>query len=110
MVKGESAVYHRFLFFPAMFSKRLSLLFCKNLGLSVTTLPNDKILDQFQFERLCRRQNKCRYEINFVMGRVEKIVGKGENAGCQHFSPFPTMFSKVLIVWVVKSWDCMSRS
>ena len=25
---------------------------------------------------------------------LEKIVGRGENAGNQHFSPFPTMFSK----------------
>ena len=26
---------------------------------------------------------------------VESIVGKGENAGCAAFSPFPTMFSQV---------------
>ena len=30
----------------------------------------------------------------FLYDRVENIVGKGENAGYQHFSPFPTMFSK----------------
>ena len=28
------------------------------------------------------------------MGREENIVGKGENAGYQHFPFFPTMFSK----------------
>ena len=32
------------------------------------------------------------------MGRVENIVGKGENAGYPAFSPFPTMFSKGLFV------------
>ena len=29
----------------------------------------------------------------FVFDRVENIVGKGENAGYQHFLLFPTMFS-----------------
>ena len=30
----------------------------------------------------------------FVLERVENIVGKGENAGNQHFLLFRTMFSK----------------
>ena len=42
-------------------------------------------------------------ELKFVLGRLENIVGKGENAG----SPIPTMFTKgscigllnVRIVW-----------
>ena len=44
------------------------------------------------------------------MGRVEKSVGKGENAGNQRlpFSPFPTMFSKGLFLKVIQSWDCMA--
>ena len=29
-----------------------------------------------------------------VLGRVENIVGKGENAGYQHFLPFPQCFQK----------------
>ena len=32
--------------------------------------------------------------ISFLLYRVEKIVGIGENAEYQHFSPFPTMFLK----------------
>ena len=40
----------------------------------------------------------------YVTDWVENIVGKGENAGYQHFLLFPTMsskgiFSRVAIVW-----------
>ena len=43
----------------------------------------------------------------FVLDRVENIVGKGENAGYQHFLLFPGCFQKasfsgslkVVIVW-----------
>ena len=38
------------------------------------------------------------------MGRVENIVGKGENAGYQHFLLFPQCFQKV------KSLDCVIKS
>ena len=45
--------------------------------------------------------------LKFVLGRVENILGKGENAGCQHFLLFPKCFQtplasrslKVSIVW-----------
>ena len=43
----------------------------------------------------------------FVCDRVENIVGKGQNAGSQHFLLFPQCFSKGLFFKVVKSWDCM---
>ena len=32
--------------------------------------------------------------MNFVLGRVENVVGKGENAGYQHFLLFPQCFQK----------------
>ena len=48
--------------------------------------------------------------MNLVMKRVENSVGKGENAGYQHFSPYPTLFSKSLFVRVVKSQGCVVRS
>ena len=32
----------------------------------------------------------------FVLGRVENILGKGENAGYQHFLLFPKCFQKPL--------------
>ena len=33
-------------------------------------------------------------KLKFVFGRVGKIVGKGENAGYQHFLLFPQFFIK----------------
>ena len=42
-------------------------------------------------------------KLKFLKGRVENIVGKGENAGYQHFLFFPTMFSKGFILMVLKS-------
>ena len=38
-------------------------------------------------------------------GRIENIVGRGENAGYEHFLLFPTMFSKAFFLSVVKSRD-----
>ena len=46
-------------------------------------------------------------KLNFVLGRVENIVGKGENAGHQHFLLFPTMFSTSFFSRGVKSWECV---
>ena len=52
-------------------------------------------------ESTYRSQNKCEWKIKvwFGKGRVEKgrvenIVGKGENAGYQHFLLFPQCFHK----------------
>ena len=49
-------------------------------------------------------------KLKFVIGRVENIVGKGKNAGNQHFFPFETMFSKGFFPTVVKSPDCVVKS
>ena len=35
------------------------------------------------------------------------MVGKGENAGFQHFLRFPLCFQKASFLGVVKSWDCV---
>ena len=45
-------------------------------------------------------------KLKFVLGRIENIVGKGENAGYQHFSPFPTMFTKGFFLKDIKIWNC----
>ena len=42
----------------------------------------------------------------FVLGRIENIVGKGENAG--YF--FPIMFSKDFFFRVVKNPDCVLKT
>ena len=45
-----------------------------------------------------------------VFDRVENNVGKGENAGYQHFSPFSTVFLKGVFLGVVESGDCVVKS
>ena len=47
--------------------------------------------------------------LKFCLRRIENIVGKGENAGYQHFLFFPTMFSNVYFPRVIKSRDCMVK-
>ena len=42
-----------------------------------------------------------------VFDREENIVGKGENAGYQHFLLFPQCFPKPTSLGVVKSRDCV---
>ena len=44
--------------------------------------------------------------MKFVLGRVENILGKGENAAYQHFLLFTMMFSKGLFVRVDKLGLC----
>ena len=46
--------------------------------------------------------------IKFVFHKLENIVGEGENAGNQHFFPFPTVFPKPFLS-VIESWDDMVR-
>ena len=74
---------------------------------SLTCLPNDTFLDwsklAFADDNVNVTQN-----LKFVLGRVDNIVGKGENGGYQHFLLFPQCFQKpfssgslkVGIVWL----------
>ena len=49
-------------------------------------------------------------KLKFLLGKVENIVGKGENAGYQHFLLFPTMFSKGFSLMVTKSLEYVVKS
>ena len=40
--------------------------------------------------------------LKFELGRVENIVGKGQNAGYQHFLLFPQCFQKLFFPEVLK--------
>ena len=51
--------------------------------------PNDKI------EGFADDKMNVTWKLNFVLGRVENMVGKGENAGYQHFLLFPQCFQKL---------------
>ena len=51
--------------------------------------PHDKILDQTKSKALADDKINVNKNFKFVLGRVENIVGKGEDAGYQHFLLFP---------------------
>ena len=45
------------------------------------SLPNDKILDWSKIKAYADDKINVTEKLNFVLGRVSNIVGKGENAG-----------------------------
>ena len=65
----------------------------RDLPKAFNHLPNN------QFQSICKRQIKCCSDYGFSLwhGRKQKretIVGKGENAGYQHFLHFQQCFQK----------------
>ena len=63
----------------------------------VNSLPNENFLDWSKLKALADNKIKLAEKLRFVLGRVENIVGKGENAGYQHFLFFPQRFQKASI-------------
>ena len=55
--------------------------------------PSDKILDRFKLKFADDKINVTE-KLKFNLGRVENILGKGENAGYQHFLLSPKCFQK----------------
>ena len=56
-------------------------------------LPNDKILDWSKLKAFAENEHLAE-KLKPVLERVENIVGKGENAGYQHFLLFPQCFQR----------------
>ena len=73
------------------------------------SLPNDKILDLSKLKAFADDILNVNQKLKFASGRVENIVGKGENAGYQHFLLFPQGFQKASSSGVVKSRDCVVK-
>ena len=79
-------------------------VYCLPLLISV---PNDKILGWSKLKTFTDDKIKLAKRMIFVFDRIENIVGKGENAGYQHFLLFSHVFQKayytgslkVKIVW-----------
>ena len=71
------------------------------------SLANHKILDVTKLNELADNKLNVIQNFRFALARVENIVGKGANAGYQHFLLFPPCFQKsfyllslkVEIVW-----------
>ena len=105
--KGKnSGNQHFLLFHNVFFHIRDGQIICAPFN----SLPNDKILDQSKLKALADDTINVNQELKLVLGRVENILGKGENAGYQHFLLFPKMFSKASFLRVVKSRDCVVKS
>ena len=60
----------------------------------VNSLPYDKILDWTKLEAFVDDKLSVAKMIISLFGMVENIVGKGENAGYQHFLLFLQCFFK----------------
>ena len=73
----------------------------------VNSLSNDKVLDWSKLKAFADDKINVNVKLKLGLERVESIVGKGENAGYQHFLLFPqciqkasfSMSLKVGIVW-----------
>ena len=64
------------------------------LPAKVNSLPNNKFIDWFKLKAFADDKINLNKKSEFVFGRVENIVGKGENAGNQHFLLFQQCFQK----------------
>ena len=74
-------------FFPTLF-------FAHTNSRGINALPNDKILDWSKLKAFADDKINVTEKVKIVLARVENIVGKGENAGYQHFLLFPQCFQK----------------
>ena len=62
----------------------------------IESLPQDKISDRSKLGAFADDKIDATEKLKFVLGRVENIMGKGENACYQHFLLFPQCFQKTL--------------
>ena len=62
------------------------------LKVMVNPLPKDKFLDWSKLKAFADVKINVTQKLKFVLGRLENIVGKEENAGYQHFLLFPQFF------------------
>ena len=77
----------------------------------VNSFPNGKILALTKWKAFA--DDKFASIMMFASDRQENIVGKGENAGYQHFLLFPQCFQKPSFVWSWKPgivWEMVNHS
>ena len=70
--------------------------------MSINSLLNDKMLDSSNLKAFEDDKINITNKLKFISRRVENIVGKGENAGYQHFFLFPPCFQKISFSWLLK--------
>ena len=107
--KGEIARYEQFLLFPQCFQNAHFPGASKGVIVWewVNSLPNNKILYCSKLKAFADNKINVTEKSKFALERVVNIVGKGENAGYQHFLLFPLCFQKASFFGSVKSLDCV---
>ena len=106
--KGEIVHYDQFFPFSSVY-KRSELQTCKKQGLFGKGLTDDKILGLPKFKTFADDISNVTQNIKVVFHTIENIVGKKENAGYQHFLPFPQCFQKAFYSSVSKVVICGNR-
>ena len=97
--KGQNGCYKYFLlhklFSKASFLRKVKTRKCVVKGLlNLYQMTNCRLV---QLERIADDKIYSNEQLKFLSGRVENIMGKGENAGnYQHFLLFPKCFQKAL--------------
>ena len=85
------------------------LIFVSLLFSIFNSVSQDKISDRFKLKRFADNKIDATEKLKFVLERVENIVGKGENAGYQHFLLFPQCFQKTSLSGSLKNRDCVVK-
>ena len=78
---------------------------CKEVSIfrvNFNSLPNDKILNWSKLKAFADGKTIVNEKFKFCLGRVEKIVGKQENAGYEHFRLFLQCFQKPSVSGLLK--------
>ena len=70
--------------------------------MSVKSLQKDKFLDSSKLRAFADNKISGNEKLKFGLERVENIVGKGENAGYQHFFLSPQCFQKACFLGLIK--------
>ena len=65
---------------------------CGICTINLTLYRTTKFLDKSKLKAFADNKINGTQKLKFRLGRVENIVGKGENAGYQHFLLFPQYF------------------
>ena len=68
-----------------------------NIQQPFNPFPNGKLLDLSKYKAFTDDKIDVFKSMIFVLGRVENIVGNGENAGYRHFLLFPQCFQKPVL-------------
>ena len=109
---GKQAFHNeQFLLFPQCFLPAW-ITFCHFRQISLLKIhnyypkQNDKNLDWPKFKALAGNNINVSEKLKLFLRRVENIVGKGENAGCQHFLLFPQCFQRTSTLRSLKLGLC----